>query len=152
MFTWIQAVAAAVLLLLIFLAALDVYWPITVVLVVGIAAGFFFLGWPVLQWVTANPWMIVAYLAIGIPWIFFRWTRYIEERFKAAKAHKDTGRHHIPTWSEHKWEYAPYYFYWPVDMAAYLLSDVLRDVWDAVSAMVTRSFDRYAEWRFSKLP
>ena len=148
---------AVVIALLVF-AAVDVYWPIGAVLV---AAGFVSTGvysFPLWAWILGNPLSIAAYFVIGLPWLFFRWTRFVEKQLKREierkAANKDTPYAkltEIPTWKEHKWKFAPYYCYWPIDVIVYLLNDVIREIWNLVSRMVSETFDRYARWRFRKL-
>ncbi len=147
-----------VLVLLLFFAALDVYWPIGAAIFLAGAIGVFFFSFPIWAWILANPLLIFAYFAIGLPWLFFRWTRFVEVQFKAAKkniAERDWDASRwerlVPKWSDHKWQFAPYYCYWPVDIIVYLLTDILNDIWKLVSRMVSEAFDRYSRWRFSHL-
>jgi hypothetical protein len=79
-------------------------------------------------------------------WVFFRWTQLVDREL--ARSHYN---HRLPPkWSAHSYDFAPYFFYWPIDVAAYLLSDFLRQAWEFLARMVAASFDQYAEWRFKK--
>lgn len=141
---------AVALVVLLILAAMDVYWPIGAAIVLVAAVGVTFYSFPLWMWVAANWWLIFVYFLIGLPWLFFRWTRFVEKEFRKARNNKNY-RDNIPQWAYHKWSFAPYYTYWPIDFVVYFLNNFLRDVWDFVSRMVSETFDRYARWRFSKL-
>jgi hypothetical protein len=124
-------------------AVFDTFWPITV----GVAAGIV-LGWWFGRLDDARPvlhlWMAVPYVLIGIAWTFFKWTRLVDDAFENRPSHGP------PQWRQHSYDFAAYFFYWPLDVAAYVLTDLLRDVWSAVAAMIAQSFDRYARWRFER--
>lgn len=132
--------AVAALLAAVLFAVFDVFWPLTVALVIGLAVGWW-LGhadvlWSLLRWEFA-----VAYVAIGFAWVFFKWTRLVEARFREQDQRP-------PKWADHWDDFAAYFFYWPFDVAAYVMSDLVRELWKFTARMVSRSFDRYAEWRF----
>lgn len=137
----IVGVVAALLL-----AAFDVFWPFTVAAV--IAAGF--VWWfghvgLVLAWL--RPPYIAAYVVIGFLWMFFRWTRLVEKELRHERDTRPAHRYGPPKWSTHADEMIAYFFWWPIDAWAWVLSDLLRDAWEYVG----RSFDRYAEWRFKSV-
>jgi hypothetical protein len=149
----LEILLGVALLVLLIVAAFDVYWPLTVALVASIAATWWF-GIAVIPWLWNNPLYIAGYLIAALIWIFFKWTRLVEKEFRYHKSLGDSQRannHHAPKWSDHSYDYLAYFFFWPFDLVAYILSDVLRDLWNLVSRMVSRSFDRYAEWRFSRV-
>lgn len=124
------------------LAIFDVFWPFTVVLALGMALGWWFGRLGALHVLQA--WMILPYVAVGFAWTFFKWTRFVEDAYRTDR------KAGPPKWSHHSYDFAAYFFYWPIDVVAYVLSDLLEDVWRWVSAMVARTFDRYAQWRFSR--
>jgi hypothetical protein len=140
------------LIVLLVFALFDTFWPLTVGLILGLAAGWWFghsgLLLPLLQ-----PQFAVLYFLIGLGWVFFKWTRLVEKKLKEhyiAYGHNTARVPTPPKWEVHSWNFSAYFFYWPLDMVAYVLSDLLRDAWRVISRTVSRSFDRYAEWRFNK--
>lgn len=147
-----------VLVLFVGFAIAEVFWPLTLLLVVGVAATWFFTSFSFASLAfLLHPLYIGLYIVLGIFWVFFRWTKLVEKKLKQRK--KDKARHpdapsrweDVPKWSDHQWGFLAYFFYWPIDMVAYVLSDLLRDIWNIVSRLVGQVFDRYAEWRFSNL-
>lgn len=52
-----------------------------------------------------------------------------------------------PIWSDRTAEFAPSFIFWPLDCVAYVFSDILRDVWEWVSNLVSGLFNKYAVWR-----
>lgn len=95
-----------------------------------------------------------GYLLFGFAWIWLRWVREIE---KLAQL-KDEGKPHphrggkieAPKWEERSYDYASYFFYWPIDALVYLLSDVLSDLWDFISNQFKAAFNNYAAWRLGE--
>jgi hypothetical protein len=146
MHVWIfTAIAVAAVVLAVF----DVFWPFTVaLLLVGGLVWWFEHFDTVIAWL--RPEFIAAYVVIGFVWVFFKWTRVVEEAWRSAKAY-GSKEPKPPKWSEHSYDFAAYFFYWPLDLIAYLLSDFIQEAWRHISAMVARSFDRYAEWRFTRI-
>ena len=137
------------LFIAVILAVCDVFWPFTVTLVCGWIAAWY-LGHlqdirPLLR-----PDLIVGYIVLGLAWVFFKWTRLVEDEIKRARNLK-TINPQPPRWSHHADAFIAYFFYWPLDLIAYVLDDLLSDAWKWISRMVTQSFDRYAEWRFKSL-
>lgn len=124
-------------------ALFDVFWPLSIALVAGIALGWWFgklddnALLPHLRF-----WMIAPYAGIGFVWTFFKWTRFVDA------AYRENRRAGPPQWRLHSYAFSAYFFWWPIDVVAYILSDLLEDVWQRISAMVAQSFDRYARWRF----
>jgi hypothetical protein len=133
-------IAVLVAAVLVVLASFDVFWPLGLLLASAVAAGWWMghSDWLLALW---RPWYLAAYVPIGFAWVFFKWTRLIEKalRDKASR---------VPRWSDHWDEFVSHFFYWPVSVVAYVFCDFLQEVWRWLSRMVTRSFDRYAEWRF----
>ena len=138
----IQIAVALVLLIMIILAALDVFWPFTAAIVL-IAIGIWWKEGIHIFKILWQPEFIGIYISIGFIWVFFKWTREVERCLRQ-------GDRRPPRWAEHNYDYAAYFFYWPIDMVAYFLSDFIREAWRFLSSIVERSFDRYAEWRFAK--
>lgn len=138
----IEILAGVGLLFLVALAAFEVFWPTSLVLacIAGVAWWRVGLSSFVALW---RPELIAAYLIIGVLWVFFKWTRLVEDAVRERDAR-------VPRWSEHSYDFAAYFFYWPLDAIAYMLSDFLQEAWRVMARIVTRSFDRYAEWRFAK--
>lgn len=138
----IEILAGVGALFLIVLAAFDVFWPASLVLacIAGVVWWRTGLSSFVALW---RPELLAAYLIIGVLWVFFKWTRLVED---AVRSHRDR----MPRWSDNSYDFAPYFFFWPLDAIAYVFSDFLREAWRVLARIVTRSFDRYAEWRFAK--
>jgi hypothetical protein len=83
--------------------------------------------------------LVVAYLAIGFVWIWFRWIRLVEE-------YRSDGRKQL-LWSAQKYNFSGYFFYWPIDVVVFILGDLLEDIWRFVSNAVEESFNNYAAKR-----
>lgn len=108
-----------------------------------------FFGLPSLWWLL-NPIYIAPYLLIGLAWMFFRWTLYVENTL-TENARYQHAKEGPPEWNSHHSEgFSAYFFWWPIDVVAYLLTDVLGDLWNLVSKLVAKPFNRYAEWRFKE--
>ncbi len=137
----LEMLAAVVVLVLIVVAAFDVFWPFTVALVL-VALGAWWREGVTVFWLLWRPEIIGAYVALGFVWVFFKWTRLVERCLRG-------GDRKPPKWADHSYDFAAYFFYWPIDAAAYLLSDFVQEAWRFLARMVGRSFDRYAEWRFA---
>lgn len=131
----------AVIAIVLILAAFDVFWPFTVALVLGSIAVWWW-GHSADVIAMLRPEFVALYVLVGFAWVFFKWTRLVE------KAWRDDRRSGPPKWAQHSYDFAAYFFYWPIDMVIYVLSDLVRDAWEFISTMVGRSFDRYATWRF----
>jgi hypothetical protein len=131
----------ALAIVLVLMAAFDIFWPVTVALVL-VGAGVWWREGLVVFWLLWRPEIIAGYIAIGFAWVFFKWTRLIEQELRQ-------GATRPPKWSSRSYDFAAYFFYWPLDAVAYLLSDFLQNVWRFIARIVGRSFDRYAEWRFA---
>lgn len=134
-------------LLLVGLAIADVFWPLTIILAASLGAAWWMANLDLIwKYIHLSPMYFVA----GFVWVFFKWTRLVDRELDQAKRfHKKSPT--IPKWSSHSYVFSAYFFYWPIDMLAYILSDLLSDAWEWISNMVSRSFDRYAEWRFKEL-
>jgi hypothetical protein len=146
---WLLAGILGFAVFVVGLAVLDVFWPFTVgVVAYGIAV------WWLSLWPTLAPYLqppaVAAYFAAGCLWVFFKWSRLVERKWREAK-HNKLASQAPPTWAEHQYGFAAYFFYWPIDVVAYVLSDVLTEAWRLVSSMVSQSFNRYAQWRFNRL-
>jgi hypothetical protein len=131
---------AVVVCALVISAAFEVFWPLTVVLAATVS-GLWWVGQGDTLSTLLQPWYLAAYFPIGFAWVFFKWTRLVEASVRSRSKEP-------PEWSRHWEDFIAHFFYWPVSMLAYLLSDVLREAWRLVSRMVAQSFDRYAQWRF----
>jgi hypothetical protein len=137
-------IAPSVLLILVVLAIFDTFWPFTIMVVAGIATLWWTANLMVLSTI-AKPILIGGYILIGLAWIFFKWTRLVEKAHASALAYK-VRFHNEPTppkWSDHSYDFSAYFFYWPLDVISYVLSDLVLDAWKFVSNMVGRTFDRY---------
>jgi hypothetical protein len=145
-----EIVASAIVIVAVAFALADLFWPITVSVAFGVALAWWF-GRLVYLHAWLRPWMFPAYVFVGFAWVFFKWTRIVEASLREDKRiryeHCRTGP---PKWSQHSYDFAAYFFYWPLDVVAYMLSDFLVSLWRGISAMVSGSFDRYAEWRFKE--
>jgi hypothetical protein len=135
-----------------FLAIVEVFWPFTLVAVGLIAWGIWgneaanqFM-WSLLHWQYITP-----YVLVGLGWLFFKWTRVVDAALKDAKKYPGRELNFLPTWSEHSYDLAPHFFYWPMSVVAYVLHDLLFDLWDYISTMVAGVFNRYANYRFNTL-
>jgi hypothetical protein len=135
--------AAVALVVMVALAVFDVFWPFTVVIVCAAAAGWW-LGRSGEALALFRPDLFAFYIVAGIGWVFFKWTRLVETAWK----HRSRSDARPPKWEDHTYDFAAYFFYWPIDLIAYVLSDFLREAWNFIASIVGRSFDRYAEWRF----
>jgi hypothetical protein len=137
----ILACFVAALLVMVVMAALDVFWPLTV----GVAAA---LSWHIWShgfaslWALWRPQYIIAYIVIGLLWVCFRWMLLVERKLKQGGG--------PPLWERHSDDFIAYFFYWPLDVVAYTFSELIVDAWDAISAVFSDSFNRYAHWRFAK--
>lgn len=143
----IIGIIALVALVVIF-AAFDVFWPFTVALAL-LAVGAWWREGLDIFWLLWRPEIIGAYIVIGLVWVFFKWARLVETTLNRQREY----RHDIlepPQWADHSYSFAAYFFYWPADVIAYILSDLVREVWNFVASVIGGSFDRYAKWRFQQ--
>lgn len=142
----------AVLVLLGFATA-EVFWPIGILAVFALIGAWWFSHLAMLL-AFLNPFWIAAYFVIGIAWVFFKWTRAVESKLREFKRFRKTYPDYKcdpPRWTEYWDDFTGHFFWWPFSMAAYVLKDVLINVWEWLSRLITKSFDRYAEWRFRSL-
>jgi len=152
--------AAAIFIVAAALAIAEIFWPFTLA-----AAGLVAWGiwgdettqqtlWSLLNWRYITP-----YVLIGLGWLFFKWTRVVESALKdtmkrvmkRAEPTRFNLEAYLPRWQDHSYDLAPHFFYWPLSMVAYVLHDLLFDLWDYLSDAVAGLFNKYAEHRFSKL-
>lgn len=57
-----------------------------------------------------------------------------------------------PLWSSHKKDYAAYFTYWPFDLVAYVLGDLIKDIWNWVANRLQRYLDAFARNQMSRPP
>lgn len=57
-----------------------------------------------------------------------------------------------PLWTDHKKDYAAYFTYWPLDLVAYILGDLIKDIWIAVANRLQRYLDAFARNQMSRPP
>ena len=137
-------------------AIADIFWPFTVMLVAAGIAGWWLGKLSTLAFLW-HPALIPTYIFIGVLWVFFKWTRLVEEKFRDELRRIDTYSFHkndtpqAPKWRDHSYDFAAYFFYWPLDMIAYFLSNFLIDCWRFISNSVAKWFDNYAERKFRQL-
>ena len=146
------AVGIVIGIAVILLAVFDVFWPFTVSVAIAAIVVWWWAMWPNIA-PYIQPVTVAAYFGIACLWVFFKWTRLVERKWrehKQASGNAEKHRPEPPKWSEHSYDFAAYFFYWPIDMAAYILSDMVQEAWRFVSGMVAGSFNRYAQWRFSR--
>lgn len=145
---WMLAVTVGAVAIATVFAIVEVFWPLSVAAVVLLAL-LWWNGGATALLALWRPEIVAAYVAIGLCWLFFRWTRLVDEhlrgRLRGDKQYKEP-----PKWAEYSYDFSAYFFYWPFDAAGYVLSDLLHDAWKLIVKMVARSFDRYAEWRYKK--
>lgn len=132
------------------MACLDVFWPQAIIAIaaVGFVATIHGVG-PVTAMVMRwAPTILPAYALVGAGWMFFRWTRFVRRAYREAHAKRRANERieDPPKWSQHSYGFAAYFFFWPTDILAYLLSDFLAEAWRFVSRLVSGAFDRYAQW------
>ncbi len=95
---------------------------------------------------------IVPYFAAGLIWLFFKWTRIVQEGIVQAKLHPSRDpMTFMPTWSSHSYDLSAHFFYWPLSVVSWVLSDLIKDIWDIVSNAVSGVFNSYAKSRFKSL-
>jgi hypothetical protein len=131
----------------------DVFWPLSIVMVIGLISAVSVLGWSVL-WVLWHPIYIGLYVVVAFCWLFFRWTQYVDAKYRKAVEYKKAHPNYciaIPNWSNEWDDFIHCWFFWPMDMMAYVLKDLLADLWKFIGRMVSESFNKYAKWRFKDL-
>lgn len=69
---------------------------------------------------------------------------YVEEDFGTATE--------PPMWTNHKKDYAAYFTYWPFDFVAYVLGDLIKDIWNWVANRLQSFLDAFARNQMSRPP
>jgi hypothetical protein len=145
------AVVVSIVIILALLAIAEHFWPATLFLVLS-------LGWLWYQaqlsllWHLWHWYYLAPYFLIGLGWLWFKWDRLIANELSSwLKYHKaETVIEHTPQWSQHSYDLAPHFFYWPLSMVAYVLHDLMFDVWEWISNAVSGAFNRYAEQKVKR--
>ncbi len=57
-----------------------------------------------------------------------------------------------PLWTDHKRDYAAYFTYWPLDLVAYVLGDLIKDIWIWVANRLQKYLDAFARSQMSRPP